>query len=105
MEKILHIEVLLVMLLSMTGASHAVALQSETKSMSFEDCQAAKDQLIASLRVVSPQEDVFPIVDHSNLTITRVCTAEDVVVITCLKETHQMITARSPHSANSGCLE
>lgn len=94
----------LLTLLGMPVPSHAALPQRDTKSMSFEACLAAKDQAIASSGAASP-EDIIPIVENSELTITQICTAEGVVLITCMKDNHQMVTTQAPLSANSGCLD
>lgn len=95
----------LLALLGMAVTSHAALPQNETKAMSFKDCLAAKEQVIAASVVVSPPEDIIPIVNKSDLTITQVCTAEGVVMITCMKDKHQMVITQAPQSDADRCPE
>jgi len=105
MRNRLFSSVLLVLLLGIPAMSQAVPPPDKTKSMPFEKCLKKKDRLIARMDLVDPHEDIFPIVDRNDLSITQVCTADDVVQITCIKETQQMIVKHVPHSTATRCPE
>lgn len=79
----------------------AGSADSQSVSMSFEACLAAKERTIASLGV-NPR-DIIPIVNTNVMTMTRVCTADGSVLITCSKPDSKMVITRSPHSESVGC--
>lgn len=105
MKKNTLISALLALLLGMPAMSQAAVPPNKTKSMSFEKCLKKKDRLIARMDLVDSQEDIFPIVARSDLSITQVCTADDVVQITCIKDTQQMVVKHVPHSPVTRCPE
>jgi len=81
----------------------AYGADSQSVSMSFEACLAAKERTIASLGVNS--KDIIPIVNTNVMTMTRVCTADGSVLITCSKPDSKMVITRSPHSESVGCRQ
>ena len=83
-------------LVSLLLASDVLA---QSRSMSFEQCLATREKTIASLKA-NPR-DVIHIVNTSIMTMTRICTADGSVVITCSKPDEQMVIRQSP--SREGC--
>ena len=76
-------------------------LQSQSQSMSFEECRAYLDRLIETLGI-SPL-DLVPIVRTSIMMVTRICTSDGSVLHTCSKPDRKMVMTKSPH--RYGCQQ
>ncbi len=82
-----------------TNANNNV--QSKTVPMKFSICLATKESTIANLGV-SPR-NIIPIVNTGILTVTRVCTIDGSVLITCSKLDEHMVITRSDAHYDVGC--
>lgn len=84
-------------LAALLAASQPIVVYAEVSSssipMNFEACLAKKESVIAALGM-SPT-DIIPVVNTGILTITRVCTVDGSVLITCSKPDQKMIVTRS----------
>ena len=89
-----------VLFLLVATSVHAKALANESQSidMSFEKCLVTKQSTIASLNV--KPSDIKEIVNTSILTITKVCTVDGGVLISCSKPDNKMVITRS---GSGGC--
>lgn len=88
---------------AVAAAWPAVASEPSSRSidMDFQSCLATRSQVIAQLNV-NPR-DIIEIVNTGMLTVTRVCTSDGSVLITCSKEDRKMVVTQSPHSETVGC--
>lgn len=76
-------------------ASFAAA-SSSTISLSFEECLARKETVISQLGV-NPS-DIIPIVNTKIMTMTKLCTADGSVIVTCSKPDRKMVITQSTNS-------
>lgn len=74
---------------------------SQSISMSFEQCISKRESVIASLGV-NPR-DIKPIVDTGLMTMTRICTNDGSVLITCSSVDQKMIITQSSAGKDVGC--
>lgn len=88
--------ILLLLTLTMSTNVHA---QIKTISMPYAQCISTREQVIVGLEV-NPA-DIVPIVNSNLLTITRICTAEGSVLITCSNPDSKMLIQQS--KARNGC--
>jgi hypothetical protein len=75
--------------------------KSESMPMSFSACLGMKAKVLADLNV--RPGDIREIVNTSTLTMTRVCTADGSLLITCSEADQKMVLTTSPHGADVGC--
>lgn len=73
------------------------AAQSHSEQMTFEECLAHRERVIISLNV-NPQ-NIIPVVNTGIVTITRICTADGSVLITCSKPDQKMVLTMSDRAA------
>ncbi|UCP00099.1 hypothetical protein LF844_09885 [Metapseudomonas lalkuanensis] len=79
-------------------ASGAFGEASSTSShATFEQCEAVKSKVITDLNV--PPSQIIPIINTSIMTVTRICTADGSVLISCSREDEKMVVTRS----TTGC--
>lgn len=71
------------------------------RSASIEECRKTIRNTILELGV-SPV-DVIPIVDTKIMTVTRICTADGSLLITCSGPDEEMLITKSPHGEDVGC--
>jgi hypothetical protein len=72
------------------------AASSSTVSLSFEECLARKETVINQLGV-NPN-DIIPIVNTKIMTMTKLCTADGSVIVTCSKPDRKMVITQSTNS-------
>lgn len=92
MKKILGILAVGIMF---NGAANA-ATTSQTYSLSFEACLAKKESVITQLGI-NPR-DIVPVVNTSIMTMTKLCTADGSVIVTCSKPDRSMVVTKSTNS-------
>lgn len=68
--------------------------ETKTMSLEFNDCIARREQVISSLNV-NPR-DIIPVVNTGIMTMTRVCTVDGSVLVTCSKPDAKMVITTSP---------
>ncbi|MCY1305026.1 hypothetical protein D9M69_641220 [compost metagenome] len=83
-------------LLAFASAAFGEASSTSTYA-TFEQCEAVKSKVITDLNV-SPSK-IIPIINTSLMTVTRICTADGSVLISCSREDEKMIVTRS----TTGC--
>ena len=88
-------------ILSLAAPAGALA-DSETREMGWEDCLAAKAEMQARLDVVPDR--VIDIVKSAALDVTRLCTSEGTVSISCSKANQTMIVTVRPQQSELSCL-
>jgi len=69
---------------------------SESTPMSFEECLSRKEAVVAQLRV-NPS-DIITVVNTNMVTITKLCTVDGSVLVTCSKPDKKMVITRSTDS-------
>lgn len=72
------------------------AANSTTVSMSFDDCIVRREHVINQLGV-SPR-DIIPIVNTGIMTMTKICTVDGSLIVTCSKPDKKMILTKSTNS-------
>jgi hypothetical protein len=87
------------LVLAMSAGARA---ETETTPMPWDDCLAAKAELQARLDV-GPKK-VIDIVKSAALDVTRLCTKEGTVAISCSKATQTLIVAVRPKQSELSCL-
>lgn len=86
---------LLTLALVFPATSFATA-NSRTISLSFEECLARKEAVISQLGV-NPR-DIIPVVNTNIMTITKLCTVDGSVIVTCSKPDRKMVITQSTNS-------
>jgi hypothetical protein len=76
--------------------------ETETTFMLWDDCLAAKAEMQARLDV-GPQK-VIDIVKSAALDVTRLCTREGTVAISCSKANQTLIVSVRPQQSELSCL-
>jgi hypothetical protein len=66
---------------------------SQTVSMSFEECLARKETVISQLGI-SPG-NIIPVVNTNIMTMTKLCTVDGSVIVTCSKPDKKMVITQS----------
>lgn len=84
-----------------TNASQTAAPDSTSTTMSFEQCVATVTSTIRRLNAAP--RDVRQIVRTNVMTMTRICTADGSVLITCSQPDSRMVTTVSSGGAEVGC--
>ncbi len=87
------------LVLAMSAGARA---ETETTPMAWDDCLVAKAELQARLDV-GPKK-VIDIVKSTALDVTRLCTKEGTVAISCSKANQTMIVAVRPKQSELSCL-
>lgn len=75
------------------------AVESSSKSMSFEQCKSAQQQMGSAL--AGTQYKVIPIVKTNIVSIERFCANDGSVIVTCSKPDQNMTVTRSTN--RKGC--
>lgn len=70
--------------------------KSQSMSMSFEDCLARKETVISQLGV-NPK-DIIPVVNTNIMTMTKLCTVDGSVIVTCSRPDNKMVLTQSTKS-------
>ena len=87
----------------MSGAvSAGFRAETETTSMPWEDCLAAKAEIQAKLDV-GPKK-VIDIVKSAALDVTRLCTKQGTVAISCSKANQTLIVSVRPQQSELACV-
>jgi hypothetical protein len=76
--------------------------ETATRKMDWDDCLAAKAEMQAKLDVV-PRK-VIDIVSSASLAVTRLCTSEGAVAISCSKSAQILIVTVRPQQSELSCL-
>lgn len=84
------------------AASAGARAETETKLMGWDDCLAAKAEMQARLDV-GPRK-VIDIVTSAALNVTRLCTRDGAVAISCSKENQTLIVTVRPQQSELSCL-
>jgi len=82
-------------ILGMSSLSFGAA-SSQTIPLSFEECIARREVVISQMGV-SPR-DIIPVVNTQIMTVTKVCTVDGSVLVTCSKPDRKMILTKSTSS-------
>lgn len=69
---------------------------TKTMALSFNNYIAKREQVVASLNV--NHRAIAPVVNTGIMTMTRICTADGSVLITCSKPDAKMVFNKSPKS-------
>lgn len=83
----------------LVAAASGVAMaeaSSQSVRATFDECLATQSRVIAQLNV-SPS-DIVHIVNTSQMTMTRVCTVDGSVLISCSKPDEKMVITKSDKS-------
>jgi hypothetical protein len=84
------------------AASAGARAETETKPMGWDDCLAAKAEMQARLDV-GPRK-VIDIVTSAALNVTRLCTKDGAVAISCSKENQTLSVTVRPQQSELSCL-
>jgi hypothetical protein len=84
------------------ATSAGARAETRTTSMPWEDCLAAKAEMQARLDV-GPKK-VIDIVKSAALDVTRLCTKEGTVAISCSKANGTLIVSVRPQQSELSCL-
>lgn len=71
-------------------------VSSQSVNATFDQCLATQSKVIAQLNV--PPDDIVHIVNTSQMTVTRICTADGSVLISCSKPDEKMVITKSSKS-------
>jgi hypothetical protein len=77
-------------------ATTFAAASSQTISLSFDECLARKEAVISQLGV-NPR-DIIPVVNTKIMTMTKLCTVDGSVIVTCSKPDRKMVITQSTGS-------
>lgn len=72
------------------------AASSQTVSLNFEECLARKEAVISQLGV-NPK-DIIPVVNTNIMTMTKLCTVDGSVIVTCSRPDKKMVITQSTNS-------
>lgn len=80
------------------AASGGVMAEASSQSVraTFDECLATQSRVVAQLNV-SPS-DIVHIVNTSQMTMTRICTVDGSVLISCSKPDEKMVITKSDKS-------
>ena len=95
----LRLAAVVALVLAMSAVARAA---TEIKPMLWDDCLAAKAEMQARLDV-GPQK-VIDIVKSAALDVTRLCTKEGTVAISCSKANQTLIVSVRPQQSELSCL-
>ena len=84
------------------ATSAGARAETETRPMPWDDCLATKAEMQARLDV-GPQK-VIEIVKSAALDVTRLCTKEGTVAISCSRANQTLIVSVRPHQSELACL-
>ena len=76
--------------------SSFAAASSQTMSMSFQECIAKREAVITQLGV-NPR-DIIPVVNTNVMTMTKLCTVDGSIIVTCSKPDRKMVVTTSTNS-------
>jgi hypothetical protein len=99
MSRRLPLAAVAVLVLTMSTGARA---ETEVKPMLWDDCLAAKAEMQARLDV-GPKK-VIDIVKSAALDVTRLCTKEGTVAISCSKANQTLIVSVRPQQSELSCL-
>lgn len=77
-------------------ATAFAAASSQTIPLSFEECLARKETVISQLGV-NPR-NIIPLVNTNIMTMTKLCTVDGSVIVTCSKPDRKMVITQSTNS-------
>lgn len=77
------------------------ALKTTTARASFEECLAVRENVITQFSV-SPR-NIITILNTNLVTITRLCTVDGSVLISCSRPDEKMVITESPPDPTVGC--
>ncbi|CDF86334.1 hypothetical protein PKB_5021 [Pseudomonas knackmussii B13] len=80
---------------TLSGGAWAEA-SSQSAHATFDECQATQSKVITQLNV--PPSDIVHIVNTSQMTVTRICTADGSVLISCSAPDEKIVITRSDKS-------
>ncbi len=91
-------------LLALMAVGSVVDARAETltRQMGWDECLAAKAEMQAKLDVV-PRK-VIDIVSSASLAVTRLCTSEGAVAISCSKSSQILMVTVRPKQSELSCL-
>jgi hypothetical protein len=89
-------------MLALATAPAAIAETTTTKPMAWEDCLAAKAEM--QLKLAVEPDRVIDIVTSAALNVTRLCTSEGAVSISCSKADQTLIISVRPQQSELSCL-
>lgn len=95
----LRLTAAVVLVLAMSAGARA---ETEIKPMLWDDCLAAKAEMQARLDV-GPKK-VIDIVKSAALDVTRLCTKEGAVAISCSRANQTLIVSVRPQQSELSCL-
>lgn len=84
--------------LALSAPANAAVVDTTSVSVSFDECIARRELVIAKLNV-NPR-DIVPIVNTGILTMTRVCTSDGSVLVSCSKPDSKMVITQSTNGCN-----
>jgi hypothetical protein len=89
-------------MLALATSPAASAETTTTKPMPWEDCLAAKAEM--QLKLAVEPDRVIDIVSSAALNVTRLCTSEGAVSISCSKADQTLIISVRPQQSELSCL-
>jgi hypothetical protein len=89
-------------MLALATSPAAIAETTTTKPMAWEDCLAAKAEM--QLKLAVEPDRVIDIVTSAALNVTRLCTSEGAVSISCSKADQTLIISVRPQQSELSCL-
>ncbi len=72
----------------------AYAMETKKISMSYTECLSRKEVVVSQLGVRA--SDIIPIVNSSIMNVTKYCTLDGSIILTCSKPDNSMIIVSSP---------
>lgn len=72
------------------------AASSQTLPLSFEECIARREAVINQLGV-NPR-DIIPVVNTNIMTMTKLCTVDGSIIVTCSKPDRKMVVTQSTNA-------
>ena len=99
MSRWLRLTAAVALVLAMSAGARA---ETEVKPMLWDDCLAAKAEMQSRLDV-GPKK-VIDIVKSAALDVTRLCTKEGTVAISCSKVNQTLIVSVRPQQSELACL-
>lgn len=84
---------ILVLLLTAMPATLFAAASSKTLSLSFEECLSRSEAVVGQMGI--KQRDIIPIVKTNIMTMTKYCTVDGSIIITCSKPDRAMVITDS----------
>lgn len=74
------------------------AANSESMTLAFEECIARREAVITQLGISA--SNIIPIVNTSVMTMTKLCTADGSLIVTCSKPDNKMVLTQSTNHCN-----